>query len=129
MEQIKIGHFITACRKEKELTQEQIAEKLNVSVNAVSKWERGLNLPDYANMQNLCDILGISVNEFLAGERLESNEVEKQAEKNILDVLKISSAKNKKSKLLMLIIGILSVILLLIVARYILIKCRIYNRR
>ena len=129
MEQIKIGHFITACRKEKELTQEQIVEKLNVSVNAVSKWERGLNLPDYANMQNLCDILGISVNEFLAGERLESNEVEKQAEKNILDVLKISSAKNKKSKLLMLIIGILSVILLLIVARYILIKCRIYNRR
>ena len=129
MEQIKIGHFITACRKEKELTQEQIAEKLNVSVNAVSKWERGLNLPDYANMQNLCDILGISVNEFLAGERLESNEVEKQAEKNILDVLKISSAKNKKSKLLMLIIAILSVILLLIVARYILIKCRLYNRR
>ena len=129
MEQIKIGHFITACRKEKELTQEQIAEKLNVSVNAVSKWERGLNLPDYANMQNLCDILGVSVNEFFAGEHLESNEVEKQAEKNILDVLKISSAKNKKSKLLMLIIGILSVILLLIVARYILIKCRIYNRR
>lgn len=129
MEQIKIGNFIIACRKEKELTQEQIAEKLNVSVNAVSKWERGLNLPDYANMQNLCDILGISVNEFFAGEHLESNEVEKQAEKNILDVLKINSAKNKKSKFLMLIIGVLSAILLLIVARYILIKCRLYNRR
>ena len=49
MDQTKIGNFITLCRKDKKLTQEQLAEKLNVSVNAVSKWERGLNLPDYSN--------------------------------------------------------------------------------
>lgn len=96
MNQIKIGTFITLCRKDNGMTQEQLAEKLNVSVNAVSKWERGLNLPDYSNMQILCDILGISINEFFAGEYLKDNEVEKQAEKNILDVLKISSAKIKR---------------------------------
>ncbi len=51
MDQIKIGKFISLCRKNKKLTQEQMAEKLNISVNAVSKWERGLNLPDYSNIK------------------------------------------------------------------------------
>ena len=122
MDQTKIGAFITLCRKDKKMTQEQLAEKLNVSVNAVSKWERGLNLPDYSNMQILCDTLDISINEFFAGEHLQDNEVEKQAERNILDILKISSAKNKKSKLLILIICILSIILVFIIGRYFLIK-------
>lgn len=123
MDQTKIGAFITLCRKDKKLTQEQLAEKLNVSVNAVSKWERGLNLPDYSNMQILCDTLDITINEFFAGEHLKDNEVEKQAERNILDILKVSSAKNKKSKLLILIICILSAILIFIIGRYILVKC------
>lgn len=123
MDQTKIGNFITLCRKDKKLTQEQLAEKLNVSVNAVSKWERGLNLPDYSNMQILCDTLGISINEFFAGEYLKENEVEKQAERNILDILKISNAKNRKTKLLILIISILSAILIIIIGRYILVKC------
>lgn len=122
MDQVKIGNFITMCRKDKKLTQEQLAEKLNVSVNAVSKWERGLNLPDYSNMQILCDTLGISINEFFAGEHLKDNELEKQAERNILDILKISSAKNRKTKLLILIISILSAILIFIIGRYILVK-------
>lgn len=123
MDQIKIGTFITLCRKDKKMTQEQLAEKLNVSVNAVSKWERGLNLPDYSNMQILCNTLGISINEFFAGEHLKENEVEKQAEKNILDILKFSSAKNKKNKILILIICILSIVLVFITGNYILIKC------
>lgn len=123
MDQTKIGAFITLCRKDKKLTQEQLAEKLNVSVNAVSKWERGLNLPDYSNMQILCDTLDITINEFFAGEHLQDNEVEKQAERNILDILKISSSKNKKSKLLILIICILSAILIFIIGRYIFVKC------
>lgn len=122
MDQTKIGNFIILCRKDKKLTQEQLAEKLNVSVNAVSKWERGLNLPDYSNMQILCDTLGISINEFFAGEYLKENEVEKQAERNILDILKISNAKNRKTKLLILIISILSAILIFIIGRYILVK-------
>ena len=80
MEQIKIGNFIAKCRKDKKLTQEQLAEKLHISVNAVSKWERGLNLPDYSNMQPLCDILGISLNEFFAGEHIKENEIKQQSD-------------------------------------------------
>lgn len=54
MEKIKIGEFIIKCRKDKKLTQEQLAEKMDISINAVSKWERGLNLPDTSNMKKLC---------------------------------------------------------------------------
>ena len=70
MNQIKIGKFISESRKSKEITQEQLAEKLGVSKNAVSKWERGLNLPDASIMQELCNILEISLNELFAGELL-----------------------------------------------------------
>ena len=123
MEQIKIGNFIAKCRKDKKLTQEQLAEKLHISVNAVSKWERGLNLPDYSNMQPLCDILGISLNEFFAGEHIKENEIKQQSEKNILDVLNFVHRNNKKYKISVIIIIILISILLCIIGRYILVKC------
>lgn len=123
MEQIKIGNFISLCRKDKKLTQEKLAEKLNVSVNAVSKWERGLNLPDYSNLQALCEILEISLNEFFAGEHLKENEIEKQSEKNILSVLQFANDKNKKYKMLMIIISILLIILFVILGRIVLVKC------
>ena len=61
MDQIKIGRFISENRKKQNLTQEQLAEQLNISKNAVSKWERGLNLPDVSIMQDLCKILGIDI--------------------------------------------------------------------
>ena len=70
MNQEKIGKFISIMRKKKDLTQEQFAEKLNVSKNAVSKWERGLNLPDASIMQDVCSILDISLNELFVGEKL-----------------------------------------------------------
>lgn len=123
MEQIKIGNFISLCRKDKKLTQEKLAEKLNVSVNAVSKWERGLNLPDYSNLQALCEILEISLNEFFAGEHLKENEIEKQSEKNILSVLQFANDKNKKYKMLMMFISILLIILFAILGRIVLVKC------
>lgn len=75
MNQIKIGKFISESRKSKQITQEQLAEKLGVSKNAVSKWERGLNLPDASIMQELCYTLGISLNELFAGERLKEKEI------------------------------------------------------
>ena len=62
MNQEKIGKFISVSRKNKDLTQEQLAEKLGVSINAVSKWERGLNLPDVSLMKTLCNILDITPN-------------------------------------------------------------------
>ena len=63
MNQIKIGRFIAECRKEENLTQMQLAEKLNITNKAVSKWEWGIAMPDASLMLDLCSILGISVNE------------------------------------------------------------------
>ena len=63
MDQMKTGRFIAQCRKEKGLTQFQLGELLGITDRAVSKWERGLSLPDASIMQELCDILGITINE------------------------------------------------------------------
>lgn len=123
MDKIKIGQFISECRREKRITQEELAEKLNVSVNAVSKWERGLNLPDYSNLQTLCNILEISLNEFFAGEHLKESEIEKQSEKNILSILKFTNDKNQKYRILMIVISILLIILFTILGRIVLVKC------
>lgn len=123
MDKIKIGQFISECRREKRITQEELAEKLNVSVNAVSKWERGLNLPDYSNLQTLCNILEISLNEFFAGEHLKESEIEKQSEKNILSILKFTNDKNKKYRILMIVISILLIILFTILGKIVLVKC------
>ena len=123
MNQIKIGKFISTSRKSKEITQEQLAEKLGVSKNAVSKWERGLNLPDASIMQELCNNLEISLNELFAGEHLKEKEVKNQSEKNILEILKFSDDKNKKYKILILIISVLLIISFVILGRELLVKC------
>ena len=68
MDQVKIGKFIAECRKKNMLTQMQLAEKLNITDRAVSKWETGKAMPDTSIMLELCDILGISVNDLLSGE-------------------------------------------------------------
>ena len=68
MNQEKIGNFISENRKKLNMTQEELAEKMNVSKNAVSKWERGLNLPDASIMEDLCKILNITLNELFKGE-------------------------------------------------------------
>lgn len=72
MDQIKIGKFIAECRKEKNLSQLQLAEKLNITDKAISKWERGIAKPNTSIMLELCDILGVSVNELLNGEKTNS---------------------------------------------------------
>ena len=69
MDQQKIGRFIAQCRKEKSLTQEQLAETLGVSNRSVSRWENGNNLPDVSLFQPLCDVLNITLEELLDGER------------------------------------------------------------
>ena len=70
MDQLKIGRFIAECRKQKDLTQMQLSEKLGITDKAISKWERGIAMPDSSIMLELCDILGISVNELLSGEKI-----------------------------------------------------------
>ena len=67
MDQLKIGKFIAECRKQKQLTQLQLADKLGITDKAISKWERGIAMPDTSIMLELCNILGISVNELLNG--------------------------------------------------------------
>ncbi len=87
MDQIKIGNFIAEMRKAQGLTQKELAEKLNLSDKAVSKWECGKGLPDNSIMLNLCSILQISVNELLSGERLSSCDYNKKAEENIMNLI------------------------------------------
>ncbi len=95
MDQIKIGRFIADCRKEKGLTQVQLAEKLNITDKAVSKWERGLTMPDSSIMLELCDILCISVNELLNGEKINMENNNKKNEQILLDMAKEIERKNK----------------------------------
>ena len=88
MDQIKIGKFISKCRKEKKMTQAQLAEKLNITDRAVSKWETGRGMPDSSIMLELCNELGITVNELLCGERLKMDDYNLKFEENLLAVQK-----------------------------------------
>jgi transcriptional regulator with XRE-family HTH domain/DNA-directed RNA polymerase subunit RPC12/RpoP len=95
MDQIKIGKFIAECRKKQTLTQMQLAEKLNVTDRAVSKWETGKAMPDSSIMLNLCDILCISVNELLSGEKISMENNTQKNEQLLLDMAKEVEQKNK----------------------------------
>ena len=94
MNQEMIGKFIAACRKEKGLTQMQLAEKLNITNRAVSKWETGKSMPDVSLMLDLCSILGITVNELLSGERIIMEDYQKRAEENLMEL----QAKKEKAQ-------------------------------
>lgn len=96
MDQRKIGEYISYKRKKKELTQAALAEKIGVSDKSVSKWERGICLPDVSKYIDLCEILGISINELFAGEDLETNKIIEKSENNIINIAKYGSDKNKK---------------------------------
>ena len=86
MNQEKIGKFISECRKEKQLTQEQLAVQLGVTSKSISKWENGNCLPDASKYKSLCEILGITVNDLFSGERL-SSETENEAKDYLVDLL------------------------------------------
>lgn len=94
MEQNMIGKFISTCRKEKGFTQMQLAEKLNITNRAVSKWETGKSMPDASIMLELCEILGITVNELLSGERIKMEDYKKKAEENLIEL----QAKKEKAQ-------------------------------
>ena len=95
MDQVKIGKFIAACRKEKNLTQAQLAEKLNVTDRAVSKWETGRGMADVSIMSDLCGCLGISVDELLRGEKVPLEEGAQKNEQLLLEMAKELEQKNK----------------------------------
>ena len=95
MDQLKIGKFIATCRKMKGLTQMQLAEKLGITDKAISKWERGIAMPDSSIMLELCDIIGISVNELLSGEKIS---MEKKNQKNEQLLLEMANELEKKNR-------------------------------
>ena len=108
MDQIKIGKFIAACRKSANLTQVQLAEKLGITDKAVSKWERGIAMPDTSIMLELCDILGISVNELLSGEKINMENNNQKNEQLLLDMAKELEKKKKTIWSAMWVIMIIS---------------------
>ncbi|MCR5308435.1 MAG: helix-turn-helix domain-containing protein [bacterium] len=114
MDQIKIGKFIQNKRKEKNLTQQDLAEKLLITDRAVSKWECGKSLPDASIMLELCEILEISVNELLTGEEIDMNEYNKNAELNLLKMTKQKEEADKRLLKLEVLIGVMSVAFLII---------------
>lgn len=122
MDQLKIGRFIAEQRKAVGLTQFQLAEKLNITDRAVSKWERGKSLPDSSIMLELCEILQISVNDLLSAQVVKMDNYNKELEKNLLEMVKQKEKLDKKLLDLEILIGILSVSMLLalcIIASYV----------
>ena len=115
MNQNKTGEFISKLRKEKNLTQEQLAEKMGVSINAVSKWERGLSFPDVSLYKKLCNELDINIEELINGERDNSEEAKTRA---IINTVKLNK-KTKKKLHLLILISIIVVIILFIVSIFI----------
>jgi len=95
MNQVKIGKFIAECRKKENLTQMQLAEKLNITDRAVSKWETGKAMPDTAIMLELCEILKISVNDLLCGEKIEMENKNPKNEQLLLDLSKELENRNQ----------------------------------
>ncbi len=95
MDQIKIGKFISSCRKEQGLTQAALAEKLGISDRAISKWENGKSMPDSGIMLELCALLDINVNELLSGERIMEDIYRKKAEENLLSLQQELDEKNR----------------------------------
>ena len=109
MDQVKIGQYIKAIRKEKNLTQREVAEKLNISEKTVSKWETGNGLPEVGLMLPLCELLEISVNELLSGERLDEKRYFEKAEQNIMSLME-EKAEAKKKLITAVIIAVITLL-------------------
>ena len=106
MDQIKIGKFIADRRKNVNLTQMQLAEKLNITDRAVSKWETGRSLPDSSIMLELCDVLKITVNDLLSGEVVSMDNYNKELENNLLEMVKQKEESDKRLLLLEIVMGV-----------------------
>lgn len=116
MDKEKIGCFISTLRKEKGMTQKELADKLHVSDRTISKWERGAGLPDASLMINLSDLLGITVNELLIGERNLSKVYTEETKEDIREAVSVIyqhmhvQEKKLRSRLIAVIIFIAFVI-------------------
>lgn len=119
MNQEKIGKFILELRKEKNLTQQTLADKLGVSDKTISKWENGRGMPDLSLMKPLCNVLGITINELLSGERLDKKDYQEKLEENILNTINYTGLKLKRiNKIFKIVIGTTVIIIGLFVAMF-----------
>ena len=106
MDLVKIGKYIAEKRKALGLTQKQLAEQLGMSDKSVSKWERGVCLPDVSVYLELCKILGITINEFLAGEDISEENLTEKAEDNLIQVAKDSKHRQKHLKSMIAVLAL-----------------------
>jgi len=93
MNQEKIGKFICRLRKEKKMTQSELAEKIGVTEKSISNWENGRNMPDLSLFKPLCEELGISINDLMSGEKIKNNEYQEKLEENIVNTIDYTSKK------------------------------------
>ena len=113
MNQIKIGKFIQEKRKEQKLTQSELAEKLNITDRAISKWENGVCMPDVGTIPEICNILNITINDLFSGEVVDMKNNEKMLEQNLLEMTRQKEERDRQLLTLEIYIGIVSSIILL----------------
>ena len=116
MDQLKIGKFIAERRKAVRLTQAQLAEKLDITDRAVSKWETGKAMPDSSIMLELCGILQISVNDLLSGEVISVENTNKELENNLLEMIRQKEQADKRLLKMEIVLGIIAVLPLIAAA-------------
>ena len=122
MDQIKIGKFIQEKRKEQKLTQSDLAERLNITDRAISKWENGNCLPDAGTMPELCKILNVSINDLFSGEIVDMKDNENKLEENLLEIAKLKEEKDRQLLALEYVIGFtasITFLILIFVASYV----------
>ena len=111
MNQEKIGKFIAECRKNKNMTQQDLAEKLCVSDRSIGNWENGRNMPDLSLFKSLCTELDISLNDLMSGEKVKEKEYQERLEENIINTIDYTNKKieNKNNfiGLLLVVFGVL----------------------
>ena len=113
MDQIKIGKFISEKRKELGITQSELAEKLNITDRAISKWENGVCMPDVGTIPELCEILNITINDLFSGEVVNMKENEKKLEENLMEMARQKEEADKRLLNLEWVIAILACVVLL----------------
>ncbi len=96
MNQEKIGKFIAKCRKDKKMTQTELAEKLGVTDKSIGNWENGRNMPDLSLFKPLCDELGITINDLMSGERISKEKYQEKFEENIVNTIDYSTKQTSK---------------------------------
>ena len=119
MDLVKIGQYIAGKRKNLGMTQKQLAEKLGMSDKSVSKWERGICLPDVSIYSDLCLLLGISINEFLAGEDIVRENIEKKSEENIIGGATDSKYRQKRLKAVVCALLIISIFAISVIGAFV----------